>query len=132
MVRRILRLSKCGGKHSLNIQEEIKYIEEDSMNPFERAVAFTKVVNYCEEKLKDVIPLAHDMLMRVHLKKSGENYFLFECTKDGLEFSRSRDLTSQEMAKMIELLQVMKEKREKEERESEELKKRVLARGDVC
>ena len=113
----------------MNIQEEIRYIEEDSMNPFEHAVAFTKVVNYCEEKLKDVMPLAHDIFMRVHLKKSGEHYFLLECTEDGLEFSYNRETTSKELGEMIKLLEGMKKKREEEERLTEELKTRTEKMG---
>ena len=106
----------------MNIQEQLIYIENDYKNSFVRATAFTKIVSYLEEKLGKDAALAHDILARMHFKKSGEHYFLLECTEDGLEFSYNRETTSKELRKMIELLQGIKEKREEEERLTEELK----------
>lgn len=109
----------------MNIQEELSYIEKDYENPFVRATAFTKIVSYLEEKLEKDAALAHDILARMHFKKSGEHYFLLECTKDGLEFSYNREITSKELGEMIKLLESMKKKREEEERLTEELKTRT-------
>ena len=106
----------------MNIQEQLIYIENDYKNPFVRATAFTKIVSYLEEKLGKDAALAHDILARMHFKKSGEHYFLLECTEDDLQFSYNRETTSEELGKMIELLQGIKEKREEEERLTEELK----------
>ena len=116
----------------MNIQEELIYIEQDYTNPFVRATAFTKIVSYLEEKLGKDSALAHDILARMHFKKSGEHYFLLEYTKEGLEFSYNRDVTSKELGKMVELLQGMKEKREEEERETEELQQKVYSLNSAC
>lgn len=109
----------------MNIQEQLIYIENDYKNSFVRATAFTKIVSYLEEKLGKDAALAHDILARMHFKKSGEHYFLLEYTEDGLEFSYNRETTSEELGKMIELLQGIKEKREEEEHLTEELKTRT-------
>ena len=109
----------------MNIQEELSYIEKDYKNPFVRATAFTKIVSYLEEKLGKDAALAHDILARMHFKKSGEHYFFLECTKDGLEFSYNKEITSKEFGEMIKLLESMKKKREEEERLTEELKTRA-------
>lgn len=114
----------------MNIQEELGYIEEDYRNPFIRATAFTKIVSYLEKKIGKDATLAHDILARMHFKKSGEHYFLLECTEDGLEFSYNRETTSKELGEMIELLQDMKKKREEEEYLTEELKARTERMGE--
>lgn len=115
----------------MNIQEQLHYIEGDSKDPFIRAAAFTKIVIYLEDKLGKDFNLAHDILMRVHFKKSGKNYFLVESTDNGLEFSYNRQATSKELGEMVELLQAVKEKAEVDERVSEELKKKALELGKV-
>lgn len=113
----------------MNIQEELSYIEEDYKNSFVRATAFTKIISYLEEKLGKDAALAHDILARMHFKKSGEHYFLLECTKDGLEFSYNRETTSKELGEMIKLLEGMKKKREEEKRVIEGLKARAEKMG---
>lgn len=113
----------------MNIQEQLIYIENNYRDPFVRATAFTKIVSYLEEKLGKDAALAHDILARMHFKKSGEHYFLLECTEDGLEFSYNRETTSKELGKMIELLQAIKEKRKEEEHLTEELKARAEKMG---
>ena len=115
----------------MNIEEELEYIEEN-YNPFIRATAFTKIVSYLEEKLGKDTCLAHNILTRVHLKKSGTHYFLFECTKEGVGFSHSIDITSKELGKIIELLKNMKKEREEEEQSTEELKQKVYSLDCAC
>lgn len=111
----------------MTIEKAITVLENQENNYFQRAAAYSKIISYCDEKLKseDAKKVSYLMTAQRFLHKSEQKFLFLEIENRRIGVSRSNDLNSQNIADVISQLEYLKSHLEQEERDAQELKDRI-------